>query len=904
MQAWCQKNFIVGINDANPWLDKKLPGTFFTCGKAGSPGLPASFLAGDCGPPSNPDPDIDVTALTNTVGSMEGLNGALWKNDGSTWTSGTVSGVVDSIGYVPGVSTDAGSCTPPAGKTVTALGEIMGTCPYPAKENSYYIAGLAYYANTHDIRSDLDNKQTIATYMIDTQEFNANPLDGPKNMLWLAGKYGGFIDSNLDNNPNISSGGSATSEWDSDGDGVPDNYVLATQPEKLVAGLSSAFSDIVKRTGSASSVATSTTELKTGSKNYQAQFSSGEWSGTLISSLISDGSTEWDAGTLLNSQVSTSSDTRQIITKGNTGDGVAFQYANLTVAQKANLDADETATVDGRGTDRVGYLRGQSQFEGVAAGTFRARPTRKLGDIINSNPWYNGEPSAGYSDVDYSGYSAFRTTYKDRFPVVYVGANDGMLHGFNACEVGVQPGCNAGDPGKELIAYVPTTVYPNLSKLTSQSYKDTHQYFVDGSPMVGDAVVSSAWRSVLIGSMNSGGKGYFALEVTDPADGTKTAPTFSETNAAALLLWEFTSADDADLGLTYNLPPVNFSNSQARQIVRMANGKWAAIVGNGYNSTSGHAALYVIFLDGPTGGGGAWTAGTDYIKLVADTSGSNGLSTPVPFDSDGDGFVDTVYAGDLKGQLWKFHVGPNAEDASVTSVPGTWKVAFSGSPLFTAVDTLSNPQPIISPPEVTLHPTSGLMVLFGTGKYLENSDLTSTLVQTFYGIQDAGAPVAGRSDLNQVVLGTTFSRTASAGVAAATPKGWYADLSIAGERVVGRPRLESGIIFFDTIVPSTAACTGGVSSSNQGLNYLTGLAPDFAIYDATGDGVIDAADIGYIGISTGSALGGTTFIKGASGTSGTEGRGLSSQLTGGVTQFLVNLGPGSRGRISWRELVQ
>jgi len=612
-----------------------------------------------------------------------------------------------------------------------------------------------------------------------------------------------------------------------------------------------------------------------------------------------------------------------IITKGFVGDvasGVPFQWSTtaLSVAERNALNVNEIDYMDGLGSDRLGYLRGHSVDEGPASPKFRPRPaTNKMGDIINSNPWFVGEPSAGYSDVDYSGYSSFRNDYKSRFPIVYVGGNDGMLHGFNACEVGVtytnSGTCTSAIAGTEAIAYVPSSVYPNLSRLTSQTYDNNHRFFVDGSPMVGDAFVNGSWRSVLVGSLNSGGKAFFALDVSNPANSTLSATTtFSETNAANLLLWEFTDSNDADLGLTYNLPPTQQSTGYPMQIVRMANNQWAAIVGNGYNSTNGNAALFILFLNGPTGTGGAWTIGTDYIKIVADTSGSNGLSTPVPFDSNGDGYVDTVYAGDLKGHLWKFFVGPNATDGTVTTTPATWKVALSGAALITAQDTASpaNAQPILSAPVVTFHPTSGLMVLFGTGQYLENSDLINTPSQTFYAIQDTGVAVSGRGELVGQVLSTTLPRTVTSSIPVpvtvppTVPKGWYADLSISGERMVGRPFLENGIIFFDTITPSNAACSGGVTSQLNALNYLTGEALEIDVF-GLGDLDPDPNVTVYAsGINTGSALGGTTFIRIGSTGAGTSYRGLSSQLTGAVDQFDVNVGFGSHGRINWREIVQ
>jgi type IV pilus assembly protein PilY1 len=700
-------------------------------------------------------------------------------------------------------------------------------------------------------------------------------------------------------------------------------FFSASDPETFASALSSSLQEIVNRTSSSSSVATSTTQLKSSTKYFQSLSTSGEWGGTVMSRLVSDDSDQWDAAVQLNTQISASSDTRKIITSRGARDGVAFLYDNLSATQKAALNFDSDGVVDTRGPDRVGYLRGHSQHEGTSPDQFRQRPNRKLGDIVNSNPWYASEPAAGYSDVDYSGYSAFRSTYLDRIPVVYVGANDGMLHGFNACEVGSTYAtnivCTAAMAGTEVIAYVPTSVYPNLRKLTEQSYNTSHLYYVDGSPMVGDAFVNGSWRSVLVGGLNSGGKGYYALDVTNPTDTSKAAPTFSQANAASLQLWEFTDANDVDLGLSYNLPPTNQETGQPLQITRLANGKWAAILGNGYNSSSGKAALFILFLDGPTGTGSTWTLGTDYIKLVAETAtGSNGLSTPFPFDSNGDGYVDVVYAGDLKGNMWKFFVGPNAQDAAVTSDPATWRVAFSTAPLFSAINASNQIQPITHPPVVSLHPTSGLMVLFGTGKYLETSDVTSSEVQTYYGLRDIGTAISGRASLKNVVLSNTLPRSITSQTAAATPQtdaagnaldlGWHADMSISGERITGRTFLSNRIVLFDTVVPNSDLCEGGVSSQITALQYDSGGAPGIAVFgDANGDGTVNASDI-VAGVSTGQSLSGTTFLQNSSqlgdGNAGDSYKGLSSQIQGTVTDFDIDVGGGTRGRITWREILQ
>lgn len=681
-------------------------------------------------------------------------------------------------------------------------------------------------------------------------------------------------------------------------------FFSASDPETFAQSLSDALVEISKRTSSSSSVATSTNELRSGSKYFQSLSINGEWSGTLVSKLISNDALQWDAAAQVSAQqLTSSSDTRTILTRaGNSG--VAFLYNNLTAAQKTQLDTGfslvggvETATVDNRGAQRVGYLRGHSQYEGNTSADFRQRPNRKIGDIVHSSPWFVGPPSAGYSESDNPGYKAFRDANLARLPIVYVGANDGMLHGFNSCEVGQAYAgnvtCTTAMAGKEAIAYVPSSMYDKLSWLTSQDYGGNHKYFVDGSPMVGDAQVNGVWRSVLVGSLNSGGRAYYALDVTNPAN-------FIEANAASLYMWEFTGADDSDLGLSYNLPPIK-DNAQPHQIAKMANGKWAAIVGNGYNSSSGKSALFILFLDGPNAG--SWTQNTHYKKLVADTSGNNGLSVPMPFDSDGDGKIDVVYAGDLKGNLWKFDVS--------NSDPANWQVALSGSPLYIAKDSTGARQPIINPPAVAKHPESGQMVMFATGKYIEANDVFDTQAQTFYSIRDIAIEVNSRNELIEQTLNNSLPRLIVSTHAATAPQvdatgnpinlGCFLDLSILGERITGRPRVIHDKINFDTIVPNSDVCEGGVDSINMTLIYKNCAMSIDPVYDANDDNVISSNEQPVVGISTGSNLSGITFIKIGDGAY----KFIAPQLPGSVLKKDTDFGDtGGRGRITWREIVQ
>ena len=304
---------------------------------------------------------------------------------------------------------------------------------------------------------------------------------------------------------------------------------------------------------------------------------------------------------------------------------------------------------------------------------------------------------------------------------------------------------------------MPSSVYPQLQSLSSKTY--AHQYFVDGSPTAADVFYGSQWHTVLVGGLNGGGQGIYALDVTYPAAATGVTnvsgwSTFSETNAASLVLWEFTDRDmnstsstntnfDADLGYTYSQPAIG----------KMANGKWAAIFGNGYNntnadgaaSTTGNAVLYVVDVQT-----GQLIKKFDTKKGMAsspNTTTPNGLASPAIVDVDGDEIIDYIYAGDLQGNMWKFDV--------TNTNPSQWDSAYkSGSnpvPLFTALMG-STPQPITERPEVGEHPEGGYLVYFGTGKYIETGDNSGTgqTTQTFYGIWDNGAAVGNsRSPLLQ-----------------------------------------------------------------------------------------------------------------------------------------------------------
>lgn len=671
-----------------------------------------------------------------------------------------------------------------------------------------------------------------------SSEASANLL---KNPLYYAAKWGSFEDMNNNGIPD------QQNEWDKNKDGIPDNYFLVTNATTLKAQLAKALNKIIARNTSAASAAINSGVLNSDSRLYQALFNSADWTGQLVSYPLDTNTgavlmgSGWDAGEALKNQ---NPDTgRQIITyKPSASKGIAFRWPSNESNPGANdIDASQvtalnlnpdTLSNDGFGEARLDYIRGSTA---QPSGTnFRARNSI-LGDIINSSPIYVGAPNSRYSDIWPDGdaentypYSAYKTAQKDREKIIYVGANDGMLHAFKA------------STGQEEFAFVPSSVYSNLSQLSSSNY--AHKYFVDGAPSTSDVFYANAWHTVLVGGLNKGGKGIYAIDVTDPSN-------FSESNASNLVLWEFTDADDADLGYTFSQPA----------IVRLHNGKWAAIFGNGYNNTendghpssTGNAVLYIVDIE----------TGNLIVKIDTEAGMSqdplnqgraNGLATPAAIDVDGDQLVDYVYAGDLFGNLWKFDLND--------SNPSKWKVAFNQGntpqPLFVAKDANNNPQPITSRPEATLLPNSlgGTMVFFGTGQYLEAADKSTTETQTFYAIEDENSnQISGRNQLlQQSILGevsvtdangsSSDYRITSDYIQSNGKKGWFMDLNIAGERVVSDPVMRNLKIIFTTMIPSGDVCGFGGTGWLMEIDAFNGSRLKQSPFDLTGDKLFSNAD--------------------------------------------------------------
>lgn len=465
--------------------------------------------------------------------------------------------------------------------------------------------------------------------------------------------------------------------------------------------------------------------------------------------------------------------------------GVPFLWAsgqtNLSTAQKALLGkdpSDVTVTVGTNAENRLNFIRGDLSLQGsqlngyTATKPFRERQSRQ-GDIVNSVVWYSGAPSNNYP---LKGYSAFTRANKSRAPMIYVGGNDGMLHGFSATD------------GTEKIAYVPRGVIASLPQLTDPTYNNKHRFFVDGSPMTGDVDLGSPdpadptsripdWRTVLVGTMGAGGKGYFVLDVTNPAtaDSASGLPGFSQTNAQKLVMLDRTrdttrvaettpncavmtgtqktacetaEDEDKDIGNITARPVLDDNNPmRTTQIALMNNDRWAVVMGNGYNSANQRPVLLIQYMDGNKELKRIVAASAD--DVGTGKANDNGLSAPRLVDLNGDGRPDVAYAGDNLGNMWKFDL-TNMSDSS-------WGVAFSGNPLFTAKgpatmgSTRSLLQPITAAPTVRANDRTmtigsgssaktvavgGMMVAFGTGRNATKADENNSNVQTLYSVLD------------------------------------------------------------------------------------------------------------------------------------------------------------------------
>ena len=559
------------------------------------------------------------------------------------------------------------------------------------------------------------------------------------------------------------------------------------------------------------------------------------------------------------------SDTRTIKTANSAGTAlVDFTYANLTATQQGYFAAAHIGTLSqwssltaaqqaaAAGVNLVNYLRGQYGFEDRTANAVDNRLYRYrdavLGDALESQPAFISKPVFSYP---YPGYSDYVTAQASRVGVVYMGANDGMMHAFygqdsagagSPCVIGAIAGEHCG--GEETWAYVPSMVIQNMWKLADTNYATLHLNFVNGSPITSDIYCSgncggvvdatfgdsASWRTILVAGLNGGGRGYYALDITVP--GTPT------------LLWEFTTMagigaisgyDDDDVGYSFGQPI----------ITRKADGTWVVLVTSGYNNTSpGNGKGYLYVLNANTG-----AIISKITTNVGSTTTPSGLAKIAGWNNEPAGNeAGYVYGGDLLGNVWRFDINSTVAATVADGEIGTGDVMKFAELYSDGAGT--SPQPITTTP--VLGKIAGKRVIFiGTGKYLENGDLTTTQVQSQYAIKDDDATstlVNPRNTLvNQTLSnnpdGTATRLTSGNAVNFYTGRGWYIDFPDSGERVNIDSKLVEGTLLVPTIVPSNTVCSPGGYGWLNFFDYKTGgainTATDLASlkYDSTIVGV-------------------------------------------------------------------
>lgn len=506
-----------------------------------------------------------------------------------------------------------------------------------------------------------------------------------------------------------------------------------------------------------------------------------------------------------------------------------------TLANLLEKDPENGNVADNKGEARLNYLRGDRSFEGAE---FRTRSS-VLGDFLGSSPsvvvgprYLLGAANRLEPTATTGSYTTFATSIKSRKPRVYAGANDGMLHGFNA------------KTGAEEFAFIPSAVFPKLNKLTGKNY--SHEFFVDGSPVVADVYNGTQWRTILVGTLRAGGKSIFALDITTPG--------------SEKLLWEF---DDSNI-TTAGAVKMGFSFSQPT-IARLHNGRWAVVFGNGYeaaNNTNGKAALFIVdAIEGTL---------EKTLEVSGKAGTANGLSSPRLADNNGDGVADYAYAGDLQGNLWRFDLlsSGRSDDnllARLTNeVRGSssqYKVAYNDRPMFSAVasNVAETPQPITAAPILIRHPSGvGHLVILATGKYFEDTDKdgNKSIAQSAYGIWDkktrgeknaTNTLSISRSDLVTQTIGSEVtatdseSSTTDARIISENPipwdekAGWKLDLkqggSLDGEMVI-EPMVNIGqTVYFQSLVPNSDPCADGASNWTYGINAFTGGKTPYNAFD-------------------------------------------------------------------------
>lgn len=676
-------------------------------------------------------------------------------------------------------------------------------------------------------------------------------------------------------------------------------YFSAKDPASLESGLTATLNAINLVTGAAAASATSTPNLTpTDNFLFSSKYRTQKWDGEVLAEQLDpqtgviQPTPVWTAATQLNARTSSNADSRTIYTFSAAAPDKLkpFLYANLTPSEQAyfNNKCSSTPSLSqcgpftgtrltdaNSGANLVDWLRGQRGQEldtTLTNGVYRAREFL-LGDTVNSKPVFMGPPRGAFADAVTPDYPSFKLAQANRQKVLFIAANDGMLHAFNA------------DTGAELWAYVPKMIMPNLWKLANHNYDIGHVYYVDGSPTVEDMFIGGQWRSILVGGLNSGGRGYYALDVTDP-----TAPKG---------LWEICSdpalcaITDSDMGLSFGVPI----------ITKRHDGTATALVTSGYNNATpgnGGGFLYVLNL----------ATGAIIEKIGTTVSGVNVGNTTTPsgfakisaFATNGaqNNIATIVYGGDLLGNIWRFNM-----TATPITVQRLGELKDGSTP--------PRPQSITTRPEITRFNEGFNVLYFGTGRFLGGTDLGDPALlsppepfafqQSLYGVKDTGTDLGNlRLPAANLVQQTLTETSPTTRTITNNPINWtvggnngfYVDFNPGnnspGERVNIEPTLIRGVLVVLTNEPNTQACSDGGNGFEYKLNYRSGSYVPGTTGGVAGGQISSSLLVGsvYFRTTTGALIG------------------LNRTTTGG--SILSTIPPGTAGgsgqRVSWRELVQ
>lgn len=874
----CLRNSILTIADVFTHSDRSVPGNTNTTNQ-------------DFARSADTNPELDIPFWTSVVGSFESKTTATatltyTDNQGRTQKAGNLASNTLYPSLVDAATMDTG-----------------------ATGGSYYMAGLAYWANTQSFRTDLP-KARITSYSIDVNENRSSDVDSfrRQRQLYLGAKYGGFDNSAAGNTGNPYSVGSNVLWQATDGDAK--NYFLVSDAAKFLDSLSEVFARIVEETGSIAGGAISTQRLTVGQTAavYQARFNpvANFWSGRLFkfplsldvagTGLVIGTTPTWEAGDVLTrASVIDNGVGRNIVIGAPIGKQATvlptpFKWADLAQDHKDALNISPYAVptvVDTLGSDRLDYIRGDQRKEikpSNPLAPFRPRDI-VLGDIVNSGLVYMGAPAG---NITGAAYNTFYTANKSRKPVLFTNANDGMLHAFYDSD------------GKEAFAYIPGFTSGKLNRLPDQDY--SHFSVNDATPAIAEAIVGTQWKSVLVSGVGGGGQGVFALDVTNPE-------TFTKSN----VMWEFTERDHPAMGNVIGSPQI--LKMRTNNYGTAPTYKWYAVVASGVNNyaadgyahTTGNPSIFIIDLSRIPSSFPAeapWTEGVNFWRIeipqtsTAIAKGLVGFTAVKNVQTDA---VDSLYAGDLQGNVWKLDftlVGTSGLTVNATTNLTKFNYkAGTSSTFYIAKDSSGALQPITGEPAIMNAFADSKLVAFGTGKYLESSDTSVPLTvgASFYSLLDNATAITGRTALQAgTISGSTVTVPSFVfGKTAPAKMGWYVDFDKSiGERQISDITAEFGQLFFGSVFPTKGSCGEG------GGQF-------YAVNSLTGKGVLEVSKVGILAAPLVLEIGSTALTK-----SDTAGQRTATRRVAVIMQGSKDLKVATSsltynqqvGRLSWRQI--